>query len=332
VTTSEDAEHIKGKMSEFEGQLNTLTSLHDELSSLAAKMRSESINDFSGVTPEDIAAKWNGVKQSAQQKRQAVDQALARHQNNDKICRDFAQEASQFVQWIRQQKETLSKSKGTLEEQLEALQTQIRLYETDGVSKFQKLDAVNKQAEQAGVITNPHTDLTLLALEVEFNELKKATDRQEKVINNELAMKKNADVTPEQLAEFKEAFQHFDKDRNGSLNRLEFKACLQALGDEPTESELDAIIKKLDPEGKTRVTFESFTSFMVEKTKDSDNPNELISSFKSIAGDKEFVTEQDLRQVLQPNRVAYLLAHMPPYAGFQGGYDYKQYVLDSTSR
>jgi Ca2+-binding EF-hand superfamily protein len=69
-------------------------------------------------------------------------------------------------------------------------------------------------------------------------------------LTNEILAKKNSDITPEQLNEFKEVFQHFDKDKNGALSRIEFKACLQALGDEPTEHELDEILRKLDAEGK----------------------------------------------------------------------------------
>jgi actinin alpha len=144
-------------------------------------------------------------------------------------------------------------------------------------------------------------------------------------------LKKNADVSPAQLKEFKEVFDHFDRDQNGILTRVEFKACLQTLGDEPTDHELDAIMKSVDPENKG-ITFDKFTEFMVHRTKDSDTKEEMFESFKSLANDKEFITEEDLRRVMPNDKVQYLLQRMPKYKDVAGGYDYRAWVEEAYSK
>ncbi len=48
---------------------------------------------------------------------------------------------------------------------------------------------------------------------------------------------------------------------------------------------MDQIMAELDPTN-TNVTFETFTKFMVKRTKDNDTQDEILESFRSIANDK----------------------------------------------
>jgi len=205
-------------------------------------------------------------------------------------------------------------------ERLQALRT-----EYDGKQKdFGELEAINKQVEAAGIKHNKHTDISMRTVQSEYEQLGTAMAKQETLLTNEIMIKKNSDISPEQLNEFKEVFKHFDKNRDGSLGRLEMKACLQALGDEPSDSELDNIMKTVDPENKG-VVFEAFTNFMIKRTKDTDSRDEILIAFKELANDKDFVTEEDLRKVMSNDKVAYLLQRMPKY-GSGTGYDYKAWV------
>jgi hypothetical protein len=54
-----------------------------------------------------------------------------------------------------------------------------------------------------------------------------------------------------------------------------------------------------------------------------------LDAFKIIAGEKDYVTEKDLAAVLPPEKVAYLVSHMPPYPGVDPSlkaFDYKAYT------
>lgn len=49
---------------------------------------------------------------------------------------------------------------------------------------------------------------------------------------------------------------------------------------------MDVVWRNLDSESKGVITFEQFTQFMVDRTKDTDSKAEVLDSFKSIANDK----------------------------------------------
>jgi len=213
---------------------------------------------------------------------------------------------------------------------LEAVRAQNREYEGKR-EQLKELEAVNRKVEEALIKRNKHTDLTMRTIQIEFDQLGTAIEKKEKLLTNEILTKKNSDITPQQLDEFKEVFQHFDKDNSGALNRLELKSCLQSLGDEASDPELDTIMRKLDPEGTGTISFETFTRFMIERTKDSDSKGEILASFKSLANDKEFITPDDLRKVMSNDRVQYLITSMPPYEGVPNAYDYRKWAETAFS-
>lgn len=47
-----------------------------------------------------------------------------------------------------------------------------------------------------------------------------------------------------------------------------------------------------------------------------------------MAEDKPFITEAQLRSVLPPARVEYLLENMPRYEGQEGSFDYVKFTDD----
>jgi len=66
---------------------------------------------------------------------------------------------------------------------------------------------------------------------------------------------------------------------------------------------------------------------MKKKHSSTDTADSIKDAFKIIAGEKEFVTEQDLRSVLPNEKVDFLIKNMPPYqSGDIKGFDYKAYT------
>lgn len=64
------------------------------------------------------------------------------------------------------------------------------------------------------------------------------------------------------MAELTEAFTMFDKDSNGVISMEEFRGALQALGQDPTEDELQIMIKSVDTDQNGVVDFNEFVVMM----------------------------------------------------------------------
>ncbi len=59
-----------------------------------------------------------------------------------------------------------------------------------------------------------------------------------------------------QVAECKEAFTLFDKDNDGCISTPELGTVMRALGKNPTEAEVKALAKEVDPDGRGLINFQ----------------------------------------------------------------------------
>jgi len=185
-----------------------------------------------------------------------------------------------------------------------------------------KLVALNNNLEEKAII-NKHTNLTIETLTLTFNNLNEFAAKQEGLLQKALLSQQGSGVSSEQLQEFKETFKNFDKDDSGSLQKHEFKACMQALGYALNDEQVDKIFNERAKKLPGQMVFEEFVDYMVQKTEDSDTPASVKNAFKTMAGDKDHITEDELRRVLDADTVKYLTSTMPN----QGGkFDYNAFT------
>lgn len=81
-------------------------------------------------------------------------------------------------------------------------------------------------------------------------------------VENQITIRDGTNITEEQLKEFRESFDHFDKDKSGFLSALEFRGCLLSLGiDIPAEPnpendhEFNRIMARVDPNRDNKISF-----------------------------------------------------------------------------
>ena len=79
--------------------------------------------------------------------------------------------------------------------------------------------------------------------------------------------------------------------RTGKLNPDEFKSCLVSLGyslgkDRQGEIDFQRIISIVDPNSSGFIQFDAFLDFMTRENVDSDTAEQVIDSFRILAGDK----------------------------------------------
>ena len=89
-------------------------------------------------------------------------------------------------------------------------------------------------------------------------------------------------LTSEQILEFREAFQAFDKDGNGSITTKELGTVMRSLGQNLSETEIREIIDEVDEDKNGTIDFQEFLSLMARKMKILDKEDELIDAFKKL--------------------------------------------------
>jgi len=106
-------------------------------------------------------------------------------------------------------------------------------------------------------------------------------------------------LSEEKIAEFRAAFELFDKDRDGKITTKELGTVMRNLGQNPTDSELQEMINEVDLDGNGNIDFKEFLGLMVRKMKDTDTEEELLEAFKVFDRDGNgLISSIELRHVM----------------------------------
>ncbi|KAF6371479.1 calmodulin like 3 [Rhinolophus ferrumequinum] len=106
-------------------------------------------------------------------------------------------------------------------------------------------------------------------------------------------------LTEEQVAEFREAFSLFDKDGDGSITTQELGTVMRALGQNPTQAELQAMVSEIDQDGNSTVDFSEFLGVMARRMKDRGSEEEIREAFRVFDKDGNgLVSAAELRHVM----------------------------------
>ncbi|KAK2105488.1 calmodulin-like 3 [Saguinus oedipus] len=106
-------------------------------------------------------------------------------------------------------------------------------------------------------------------------------------------------LTEEQITEFKEAFSLFDKDGDGCITTRELGTVMRSLGQNPTEAELQDMMREIDQDGNGTVDFPEFLGMMARKMRDTDSEEEIREAFRVFDKDGDgFVSASELRHIM----------------------------------
>uniref|UniRef100_A0A8D2DYK3 EF-hand Ca insensitive domain-containing protein n=1 Tax=Theropithecus gelada TaxID=9565 RepID=A0A8D2DYK3_THEGE len=87
-------------------------------------------------------------------------------------------------------------------------------------------------------------------------------------------------------------------------------------------------ISIVDPNWLGVVTFQAFIDFMSRETANTDTADQVMASFKILAGDKDYITVYELHHELPPEQAEYCIAQMAPNTGpnsMPGALDYMSF-------
>ena len=72
-------------------------------------------------------------------------------------------------------------------------------------------------------------------------------------------------LTKEQVEEIKSAFELFDKDNSGSIDGIELRDAMKALGIYLRMDQITSLIQRIDKDGSGVIEFDEFMALMAEK-------------------------------------------------------------------
>mmetsp|Transcript_60896 Transcript_60896/g.122057 ORF Transcript_60896/g.122057 Transcript_60896/m.122057 type:complete len:154 (-) Transcript_60896:241-702(-) len=106
-------------------------------------------------------------------------------------------------------------------------------------------------------------------------------------------------LTEIQVTEFKEAFDLFDSDGNGTISTKDLQTLMRALGQTPSDTEYADMIAMVDADGNGTIDFYEFLNLMSKKMKGSDLEEELTVAFRVFDRDGNgYINSHELRSVM----------------------------------
>ncbi|KAK8863955.1 Centrin-3 [Tritrichomonas musculus] len=106
------------------------------------------------------------------------------------------------------------------------------------------------------------------------------------------------ELTEDQRLEIKEAFDIFDSDKSGSIDRHELRVAMRAMGFEVSKQEIMEIMDAKDPDGTGAINFAAFQEVVGERMAKRDPVEEIRKAFQLFDDDHTGkISAKNLRRV-----------------------------------
>ncbi|KAI8328265.1 calponin homology domain-containing protein [Chlamydoabsidia padenii] len=281
------------------------------LGNIRTKLKTYNLKPYSppeGLDLQDLDNVWGELLQNEALYHRSINSKMREIKEN--LRKAYAQAANDFQQQLDSLSSEQSLLDGDLDNQLrkvQSLQTKAEPLNT----KLQQVQVLNQECIDANTEENDYTVYSVEDLTFGLDLLQKALQKKNAFIQNQIVSRNMTNLTPEQLEEFEQAFRHFDKDDSNTLSATEFNAALASLGIFYDDDAFDQVFSRVTGR-QEHASFEQFIQFMVSVTEDKSTPEQIRESFRTIAGDKTYVTEMDLKMCLVPDEmIDHLKSTMP---------------------
>jgi Ca2+-binding EF-hand superfamily protein len=312
-------EQFKSTLAEANREKEAITTLMREASKVCKQYQvAEQANPYTEINSDQIERQWNKLLELVPKRDGALQKELANQKHHNALRSKFAALANQVGPWIQQKTEEIVhialEMVGTLEDQTSKLKTYQQ--SVDGYKpKIDELEGIHKEVTQCLVFDNPNTAYNMEHIRIAWEHLRATIARTINEVDNQILMRDAKGISQEQMNEFRASFNHFDRAKKGYLEPDDFAAVLISMGYQLGEQEFARIMSIVDPSNTGMVTFQSFIEFMTRESTDADTCEQVLESFKVLAGDKAYILPDELRRELPPDQADYCIARMQPWHG-----------------
>ncbi|XP_032870139.1 alpha-actinin-4 isoform X3 [Amblyraja radiata] len=326
-------EQFKATLPDADKEREAILGIHNEMMKIAQSydIKLSGVNPYTSITSQSINDKWNNVQELVPARDQALQAEFNKQQSNENLREQFANAANVVGPWIQTKMKEIGRISiemhGTLEDQL----NQLKQYENSIINykpNIDKLEQDHQLIQEALIFDNKHTNYTMEHIRVGWEQLLTTIARTINEVENQILTRDAKGISQEQLNEFRSSFNHFDKKRTGLMDVDDFRALLISTGYSLGEAEFTRIMGVVAPNNTEEISFQAFIDFMSQETTDTDTAEQVMASFKILAGDKNFITADELRRELPPDQADYCIARMAPYRGpdtVPGALDYMSF-------
>ncbi|KAF1801404.1 actinin-like protein [Mucor lusitanicus] len=277
-----------------------------------------------GLTLRDLDNTWNTLLQNEAKYHRRINRTI--REIKEGLRKAFAEAANEFQRQLDSISAKLVDLEGSLQSQLALVQGLTNSFEPLQES-LQMIHILDQECIEANTEENDYTVYSLEDLSFGLDLVKEAVQKKSAFIQNQIVSRNMTNLTPVQLEEFEQTFRYFDKDYTNTLSASEFKYALSSLGIVYDNERLESIFYDITHDNDF-MSFEQFIRFMVSVTEDKTTPGQLLDSFRTIAGDKPFVTELDLKMSQIPVSMIDYLKKMMPRSYSDSEMDYESFVQD----
>ncbi|PAA90858.1 hypothetical protein BOX15_Mlig004939g1 [Macrostomum lignano] len=103
------------------------------------------------------------------------------------------------------------------------------------------------------------------------------------------------------LAQYREAFDSFDSNRDGRISIRELSAVMENLGESPSKKELKEMIKSVDGDGSGKIDFDEFIRMMEARTAQRMSDAEMAAIFRVMDKNKDGIITLDELRIAMDN-------------------------------
>ena len=116
----------------------------------------------------------------------------------------------------------------------------------------------------------------------------------------QLSYKMVEQLSEEQIRIYKESFDVFDKDGDGTITSKEFGSVMRSLGQNPSQAQLQVMIEEFDKNNNGKIDFLEFCEIMVKKAGDyTMSLKDVENAFKVFDKDGSgFIEIDELRDLM----------------------------------